>query len=237
MPTNELFDPLANRYDEWYKTPLGEFADHLEKKLLFRHCGNVLGKRILDVGCGTGQYSLQLANMGAHVTGIDASEDMLAVAKEKTNKTIVPIHFHKAYAEELPFEDNSFDIVIAASSLEFVSSTSTSMREMNRVLKQGGVAVIGVLNLDSIWIQSLIHQPGFSNSIYNHASFFTYPILKELFNSIPSFSCPNIESCVFVNYHPALFLEPDSSFKESLYHFLKPLKGAFLVGSARKYSD
>ncbi|MDD4614783.1 MAG: class I SAM-dependent methyltransferase [Caldisericia bacterium] len=234
MPSEDLFDSLSAHYDDWYKTPLGEFVDTLEQRLLWKHCGNLMGKRVLDVGCGTGIYSIRMANLGAHVSAIDASNKMITIAQEKTEQSIVPIHFIEAAAENLPFQDHSFDIVVAVSSLEFVDNTYQSFEEIHRVLKPGGKAVVGALNRESVWIQSLMHQPDFDNSIYRHADFFTYQTVKDLFHQFDDFATPNIESAVFVNYHPSLFLEPEASYVEFFRRLLKPLKGAFLVGSSRK---
>jgi ubiquinone biosynthesis O-methyltransferase len=237
MPNKELFDSISNRYDDWYKTPLGEFVDQLEYKLLRKHCGNLMGKRILDVGCGTGIYSMRFANMGAHVTAIDPSTKMLSMAREKTKHFVVPIHFIESSAEDLPFQDNSFDMVFACSSLEFVQDIEQTMVELHRVLSPGGKAVFGVLNQESIWIQSLIKQPNFVDTIYANAKFFTYRSLLDLFHTFSSFSTPNIESAVFLNYHPALYLEPEAPTIEWFRRWTKPLKGAFLVGSARKENE
>ncbi len=237
MPNKDLFDSISNRYDDWYKTPLGEFVDQLEYKLLCKHCGNLMGKRILDVGCGTGMYSIRFANMGAHVTAIDPSNKMLSIAKEKTKHFVVPIHFIESAAEDLPFQNNSFDVVFACSSLEFVEDLGQTMEELHRVLSPGGKAIFGVLNKESVWIQSIINQPDFEDTIYANAKFFTYKSFLQLFHTFPSFSAPNIESTVFVNYHPALYLEPEASTIEFFRRLTKPLKGAFLVGSVRKENE
>jgi ubiquinone biosynthesis O-methyltransferase len=234
MTSEDLFNSISAQYDDWYKTPLGEFVDALEQRLILKHCGNLMGKRVLDIGCGTGLYSIRFANKGAHVSAVDPSKKMLDIAQEKTNHSIVPIHFIVSAAENLPFQDHSFDLIAAISSLEFVSDIDQSLREIHRVLKPGGRVVFGVLNQESLWIQSLMKQPNFDNTIYKHATFFTYKSLKNLFNRFDTFSTPSIESAVFVNYHPALFLEPEAPTIELFRKLINPLKGAFLVGSARK---
>ncbi|MCK5848341.1 MAG: class I SAM-dependent methyltransferase [Caldisericia bacterium] len=234
MSNEEIFDSLAKKYDEWYKTPLGSFVDSLEFSLIKKHCGNILGKRILDVGCGTGSYSIRFANLGAHVTGIDSSEEMLEISKHKTKDSILPIHFHQAEAESLPFDNDSFDLVISVNSFEFVNNQTSCFKESYRVLKKGGKAIFCVLNEESLWINTLKNQPGFTNSVYKDAKFFTPLLLKQYLSILDSFSKPSVESCVFLNYNPALFLEPDAQLIETIRHFTRPLKGAFLIGSARK---
>jgi 2-polyprenyl-6-hydroxyphenyl methylase/3-demethylubiquinone-9 3-methyltransferase len=95
-----------------------------------------LGAKILDVGCGAGFLTNELALHGFKVTGIDASEDSLRVAKlyDKT-KTV---HYQVADAYKLPFADHSFDVVTALDFLEHVEDPGLAIAEMSRVLKPGG---------------------------------------------------------------------------------------------------
>jgi ubiquinone/menaquinone biosynthesis C-methylase UbiE len=70
--------------------------------------------RVLDVGTGTGFIALLLAELGHEVIGVDISEEMLRIAREKARKlNIENVEFHLADAEEPPFPDNTFDAVVA----------------------------------------------------------------------------------------------------------------------------
>ena len=77
-----IFDDIACIYDDWYKTPLGRFADNVENNLIFKYLPDLKGKNLLDVGCGTGLYSIRAYSRGATVTGLDISENMLNIDKE-----------------------------------------------------------------------------------------------------------------------------------------------------------
>lgn len=94
------------------------------------------GRRILDCGCGTGQYVLALLAAGGDVWGIEYEAEK--VAEFKTNN---PEHAHRVSVgdiQSIAFEDNSFDIVLANEVLEHVPDDAQGLREMFRVLKGGG---------------------------------------------------------------------------------------------------
>nr|WP_319540697.1 class I SAM-dependent methyltransferase [uncultured Methanospirillum sp.] len=107
---------------------------------------------ILDVGCGTGEISMILAEMGHNVSGIDLSEGMLNKAKEKAKKMGLPVHFSIGDAESLSCDDQSFDLVINRHLLWTLPDPEKALYEWHRVLRPGGnVAVIdGLWRSDSI---------------------------------------------------------------------------------------
>ena len=97
----------------------------------------------LDIGCGTGFLSLELATRGHKVTGIDFAPEMLALAKEKAVSTGAAIRFEHADAENLPFAPESFDLVITRHVLWTLPHPEAAIGEWIRVLRPGGrVAVI-----------------------------------------------------------------------------------------------
>ena len=93
---------------------------------------------VLDVACGTGDMAVELVRYGCDVTGIDISEEMLAIAKRKVEnaKWIV------ADAENLPFDDNAFDAVTCAFGVRNFAGLERGLGEMVRVLIPGGRLVI-----------------------------------------------------------------------------------------------
>ena len=74
---------------------------------------DMTGLRALEVGCGTGFVSAWMARRGAKVTGIDPTQVQLDTAREMCEQHDLDIQFIKAYGEDIPFEDNSFDFVIS----------------------------------------------------------------------------------------------------------------------------
>lgn len=92
----------------------------------------------LDVACGTGDMAIELLKRGCSVTGIDLSEEMLAIARRKTAEA----NFQLANAEALPFDDATFDAVTSAFGIRNFVHLEKGLAEMARVLKPGGRMVI-----------------------------------------------------------------------------------------------
>ena len=100
-----LFDAIADSYDEWYLKPFGQFIDEVESELAFSIFKVEKGMKILDLGCGTGNYTLRLAEEGAEVTGADLSEKMLQQAKQKAAKRHQKIDFIPMDMNHLKLKD------------------------------------------------------------------------------------------------------------------------------------
>lgn len=90
------------------------------------------GERILDLGCGDGQLTARLSQMGAIVTGVDADSRMVDGAMSRG------LDAYHAMAESLPFGDASFDAVFSNAALHWVRDQDAMMTEVHRVLKPGG---------------------------------------------------------------------------------------------------
>ncbi len=103
----ELFDNYGLKYDNevYVQGTIGE-CDFFEKEVK-----NNKSIRILDIGCGTGRHSIELAKRGYSVTGIDQSESLLKRAKEKAAEQKVQVNFQRHDARKLTFQ-NEFDLVI-----------------------------------------------------------------------------------------------------------------------------
>jgi ubiquinone/menaquinone biosynthesis C-methylase UbiE len=101
------------------------------------------GGRVLDVGCGTGTYSVTLAKAGYDVTGIDYSDSMLARATKHGSNIAGKVHFIKSnLTDRLPYTDDSFDCVISVHSLYTIKETGRVLKEYYRVLRPGGRFVL-----------------------------------------------------------------------------------------------
>jgi demethylmenaquinone methyltransferase/2-methoxy-6-polyprenyl-1,4-benzoquinol methylase len=143
----DLFARIALRYD--LLNDLQSFGLHRYwKRRLVRLAGARSGVLALDVCCGTGDIALALARQGAVVTGLDFSEEMLAVAKEKSkgrpaaterqrgeNPKAENLRFVHGDAQQLPFPDGSFDIVTIGYGLRNLADMEIGLREMQRVAK------------------------------------------------------------------------------------------------------
>lgn len=145
-------DEKAGSYDAWYETPLGKFVDAVETHLALSMFTPKPGMKVLDVGCGTGNFSLKLARQGVLVTGIDISEEMLAIARSKAAQNPeLKMEFKWMDFNQLDFEDECFDGVISMTALEFAQDLDHVYAEMYRVLKPGGQLLIGVITSEGDW--------------------------------------------------------------------------------------
>ncbi|MBB4660821.1 class I SAM-dependent methyltransferase [Conexibacter arvalis] len=99
----------------------------------------VQGRDVLDVGCGAGPLSARLAEAGARVTGFDASERMVALARARA---LQEARFLVAdLAAPLPFDDDAFDVAVASLVLHYLRDWVAPLRELRRVVRPGGALV------------------------------------------------------------------------------------------------
>lgn len=162
--------PSADKYEAWYHTPKGRFADTLEKKVISKLCEIHNGDKVLEIGCGTGHFSAYFKELGAQVTGLDKATDMLQVAKARYGD--LNINFKEGDAYRLPFADNSFDIVAMITFLEFIPDPKRVLHEAFRVSR--GRIFLGILNRLSFlaW-----NRKRSGKKIWQEAHFYT---LKEV---------------------------------------------------------
>jgi len=123
-----------------YSAPPSDTAYPLE--YAFHLLGDVSGRRVVDFGCGSGANSVLLANRGAHVWGIDISEDLLRLAQRRldTSGRAGGATFIAGSAHDMPFPDASIDVVFGIAILHHLDLDLVS-KEVRRVLKPGGMAI------------------------------------------------------------------------------------------------
>lgn len=107
---------------DWYSGLITSVAS----QELIRFCRRFAGKRVLDLGCATGDYCLELSKLGYECVGADINEVYVATARKKGVNAVVS-------GESLPFEDDSFDTVVMFEVLEHVQDPEQLLREAKRV--------------------------------------------------------------------------------------------------------
>lgn len=127
-----LFDALAEDYVAMRAEVCWDPFPHIEAVFADR---DLEGLRVLDAGCGTGEVARWLAKRGASVYGLDISPEMCMSAAEASEN--IPFLPHDLSAP-LPFEANSFDIVIALACLEYLPDVESCVAEFARVLADDG---------------------------------------------------------------------------------------------------
>ncbi len=172
---SSYFDKIAERYDKWYDTKVGKYVDETEKKLVFSLLETKKGIS-LDLGCGTGNYTLELKNKGFEVFGLDISKQMLKIAKKKRKD----LFLIRGDAYLLPFKDNTFDLVLSITLFEFIKEPEKVIKEIYRVLKPGGELIIGTMNARSLWFLFKRLKSLFRETAYRYARFYTVSELKNL---------------------------------------------------------
>lgn len=141
----------AQTYARWRATTLGEITERVETRVVFDLAGPLRGRRVLDVGTGDGTYAIEAVERGAIVTALDLEREMLDAVRARAASRGVEVTLQQGRAELLPFEDASFDVVIAVTVLCFVPDAQRAVREMARVLTPGGRVVLGELGRFSVW--------------------------------------------------------------------------------------
>ena len=102
--------------------------------------GDVDGKTVLDAGCGSGFYSISLAEQGAIVSGIDVSENMIDLAKKNSDLLSADCKFFDGNIQDLSiFESNIFDLVTSSIVVGYVDDMEKTFSEVHRVLKPNGI--------------------------------------------------------------------------------------------------
>jgi ubiquinone/menaquinone biosynthesis C-methylase UbiE len=166
---DKLFDDWPEKYDKWFETPIGQLVKEYESELLIDMLGPDQGEIILDVGCGTGVFTLDILIFGPRVVGLDISRPMVVRACNKAKNYA----FSGIVGDmmSLPFDDNSFDKVVSMTAIEFVKDARRALDECFRVTKRGGTIVMTTLNSLSPWAARRVNKARKGPSIFEKTIF------------------------------------------------------------------
>ena len=135
---SEFFRIGGAAYDDF----MGRYSVRLAP--LFADFAGVQGGRVLDVGAGTGALTGELLRRGAAVAAAEPSPEFCAALRER----FPTIEVHEAPAEQLPFEDGSFDAALAQLVVAFMADAPAGIREMARVARTVAVCMWGVMEME-----------------------------------------------------------------------------------------
>jgi ubiquinone/menaquinone biosynthesis C-methylase UbiE len=141
---NTVFPDLAELKSRmksmWMAGDFGQIATFSadEGEAFVRRIGIKPGAKVLDIACGTGNTAIPAAQAGGVVTGVDIATNLLAQARKRASAEDLDIRFDEGDAEELPYPDQSFDVVLSMFGAMFAPRPERAAAEMIRVCKPGG---------------------------------------------------------------------------------------------------
>ena len=165
MAKIESFEKFFNYYEEWFdKHPKVYEAEIKAIKKLLKPFEDGI-----EIGIGSGRFALPF---GINL-GVEPSHKMAEISRSKGIEVI------EAAAEDLPFEDNSFDFALMVTTICFVDDALKSLTEIYRILKPGGFCIVGFVDRDSS-IGKLYEKNRHMSRFYKEATFFTTEEVIEL---------------------------------------------------------
>ncbi len=158
------FDKYASAYDEWFDTPVGRQIFGIELSALRKAIGQdrVEGKWI-EIGVGSGRFAIELGIK----FGIDPAANAIELAKSRG------IQAMQAQAEEIPFNDMSFDGALTCTAFCFFDNQQEALAEICRILKPHAKFIIGTIPATSPWGQMYIEKKRAGHKFYSLAEFFS----------------------------------------------------------------
>ncbi|MFW5898374.1 MAG: class I SAM-dependent methyltransferase [Candidatus Saliniplasma sp.] len=165
---SRIFDKYAEEYDGWFDKNKEVFRSELEavKRLIPE------GKDVIEVGVGSGRFASELSvNIG-----IDPSLSMVKMAKRRGIDVLL------GKAEDLPFNDNSFDFVLMMTTLCFLEEPLKAIRESERVLRDDGRIIIGMIDKDS-FLGRKYESNKQESTFYKEANFYSIDKVIDLLQS------------------------------------------------------
>lgn len=167
----------ARTYDAWFDHGWGAYAFCVERRALLDALPPLNRERTLDIGCGTGRFTATLETAGADVTGLDVDPAMLTVAAERVAGTLV-----RGDAHALPFGNDTFDLAVTVTAVEFLTDPPTALAEAARVVRPHGRLIVAALNPASPW--GLAQRRRFRDQPWNQACLRTPRELDRLLDDL-----------------------------------------------------
>ena len=197
-------DDVAESYEDKRFSRGGRLIDRREKEAVLEAVGPVEDKEILEIACGTGRFTVMLAERGADIVGLDISEQMLQQGRKKARSAGVADHlqFLRGDAGRLPFPDDHFDAVIGMRFFHLADTPASYLSEMRRVsTDQVFFDTFNRFSLRSLYnwmlpmgsrlysrweVDRLLHDVGLELETAEHDWLFPYGFYRQVPNNVAS---------------------------------------------------
>jgi len=165
----QLFDDWPDRYEKWFTTPIGSLVKRVEWELIADLLRPGAEEFLLDAGCGTGVFTLDMLSRGARVVGLDLSLSMIRRARQKARTSRLQVLAGDIL--NLPFPENTFAKTVSLTALEFIRDGQKAVRELFRVTRKGGTVVVATLNSLSPWAERRREEGRKGHPLFSKAFF------------------------------------------------------------------
>jgi ubiquinone/menaquinone biosynthesis C-methylase UbiE len=142
----QTYDTNAEFWIEIIRNRRDKYREELTNTAVLNAVGPAAGLRALDAGCGEGYLSRKLAEQGAIVTGIDSSAELIKAAQTHEQASKLPASFDVGTVDCLPYEADSFDLVLCNHLMNDLQDPAQALKEFARVLRDRGRVVILMLH-------------------------------------------------------------------------------------------
>jgi ubiquinone/menaquinone biosynthesis C-methylase UbiE len=143
----EMEGPIARWYAKLRRS--GNQLEEYRKQAAQLTAGLPVGAKVLEVAPGPGYLAIEMARLGFQVSALDISRTFVQIGKENAREAGVSIDFRQGDAAVMPFEAESFDVIVCQAAFKNFMHPASALDEMHRVLRSGGTAVIQDMSSDA----------------------------------------------------------------------------------------
>ncbi|WP_199614225.1 class I SAM-dependent methyltransferase [Paenibacillus alkalitolerans] len=164
----EAYDKLAKDYELHVDTKSGHNAYYERPAMMKLMPSNMKHLAVLDAGCAAGWYTEQFIQLGAQVTAVDLSPEMVEACKRRVGNSAEV--FTCDLTGTLPFDDEAFNLIVSSLTLHYIDDWAPTFRDFHRVMKPGGSLIFSV------------HHPFMDFKHFDRPDYFAHELLKEIWN-------------------------------------------------------